>query len=173
MPMVRSATRPTDPVYDSWGNIIREDWVPVAGQPGVWGISGETYQPGEAALSPGDPALLSGYTGGQGLIQQAQADPLFASGVRSYAVGAPGAQSVNAYNNALLAQGIQPSELPYGQVGQDATARVLAQHGQPLPGYISSYLSSNPQAAQKFRAEVDQTNYQDLYKAILKQLGVG
>lgn len=144
MAVIRSATKPNAVTYDSWGNILRDDWVPVEGAPNLWHISGETGStPQSQAVAPDDPSLLSGYTGGQGLIQQALADPSFTSGARSYAVGAPGAQSVNAYNASLQAQGISPSELPYGQGGQIATARVLAQHKLPLPASYSSYFASH------------------------------
>jgi hypothetical protein len=176
MPIISSLTRPTDAVYDAWGNVIRADWHEVPGktyEPGqahLWDISGETHRPGEGTVAAGDPSLMAGYTGGQALLQQALADPSFLSGARSYAAGPPGVQSVNAYNASLAGMGIAPTELPYGTMGQKGTARVFAQHGiMPEPG--NNYTNS-PTPGYR-RVDVDQTNYQDLYKQILKTLGIG
>ena len=84
MPMVRSATKPKSIVADTYGNELRADWYNMGGD--LWGIPGENYQPGEQALSPDDPALLSGYSGGYNL-PDLWTDPTFAAGKRSYHFG--------------------------------------------------------------------------------------
>ena len=143
MPLVRSASKPTDIVYDSFGNVLRADWEPVSynGQ-SLWHTPGETHTGGENVYNPGDAALMSGYQGPE-VTQDIRS--ALASGIRSHAVGAPGQASVNAYNASLASQGISPSELPYGQGGQIATARVLAKHRKPLPDYLKGYFAGDSQ----------------------------
>lgn len=122
MPMLRYNPGAGNYVWDSWGGIARNDWVPVPGRTGFYQISGESPNPNE------------GEYGG----------PFYSSAAAAAAANprpAGPTQSELAYNASLAAQGISPAELPYGQVGQIATARVQSQHGLPIASWLQPFLA--------------------------------
>jgi hypothetical protein len=115
-------------IWDSWGRRARSDWE----------YSDDAMATGTRWRISGEGGPTSGY---QLFDSEAAAWDWARANPNLSGLGNSGpSDSQNAYNAALRAQGIDPSELPYDQVGQEATARVLQQHGLQIPAYLQPFL---------------------------------
>src|SRR6266536_3496134 len=109
MPLVRSVEKPTDVVFDSYGNELRADWEPVEGRPGLWHTPGETHGADDPVYSPGDPALMAGYAsrgGSEALLGEARGNTDFRGGTRSFHVSGEPQPDLPAYGTAAPAPAV-------------------------------------------------------------------